>query len=130
MPDFARWDVRHEYGATVYERRDDFRANVFTGTPHIHAHYFTTDEQLAEQGWAFMHLVCHECNRARLVIYPDFDDAEVDDADGLPLLAAERDRFIGEHREHRGLYSAGGGYSLCPPQYEVVDTVNFRERTD
>lgn len=114
-------------GVTRMERRDNFTAYVLTDTPGLHIHYLTSDADLAQRGWGLAHLVCHECQRARAVFYPDFDDADVpDDGLGLPAMRAERERFVAEHASHGGIYAMGGGRMLCPPNYEVVDEVDLR----
>jgi len=125
---FGWWSARKPApGVTVLERQDDFSVRVLTDAPGIHIHYFTTDDDLSRKGWGMVHIVCHDCQQARMVIFPNFDDADIpDDGEGLPTLRAERDRFVAEHRPHGGLYAMGGGRMLCPPHYAVTDTVDLK----
>lgn len=130
MPDlrefFGRW-TRSEVarGITRWERKDEFHARVLSDTPGLHIHYFTDDHDVEAQGWGVAHLVCHDCHRARRVVYPNFDDAEVEGDLGIPALRKERAAFVAAH-QHGGLYAAGGGRVLCPPSYAVTETVDLR----
>ena len=100
---------------------------MLTDTPHVHIHYWTSDEHLSKRGWGRAELVCHECNRARSVIFPDYNDAALpSDGQGIPRLRAERERFVREHSTCAGFYAWGAGRALCPPQYVVVDEVDLR----
>jgi hypothetical protein len=128
MTPFGWWSVRKPApGVTVLKRQDDFRATVLTETPHIHIHYFTSDAQLSKQGWAIVHLVCHGCQRARAIVYPEFDDGDVEGDEGLPVLRRQRQLFVTEHRACHGLPGTLGTF-LCPPDYVVDDKVDFGGR--
>ena len=110
-------------GVGEFERIDKFEARVLTDTASVHIHYFVDDNELARQGWGYVHLVCHGCNAALKVTYPAYNDADLpDDRRGLPKLRAVREAFSAEHAKCWAL----GNEMLCPPQYVVTSEIDLR----
>jgi hypothetical protein len=110
-------------GVTEYERTSP-HVTVLTNTQSCHLHYWTTDEALEKQGWAKTDLVCHACQEATRVLWPDPGPIENDPTDGLgiPTLRTVREGFEHDHRNHVAL----GNAVLCPPGYVVTETRDLR----
>ena len=91
---------------------------VLTDTAACHIHYWTDDAEMDAQGYGCADLVCHGCGRATRVLFPPVGDAEAGDEPLRPL----RDAFTAQHRDcvHRG------NEALCPPKYEIAETMDLR----
>lgn len=98
------------------------RVNFLIDAPQVHIHYFNTDEEMLEQGFAVTELVCHGCSTATRITYAAMPPAAEIPADGLPELRAMRDAFQSEHQHHWMI----GGEVLCQPLYAVTRTVDLR----
>lgn len=96
-----------------------------SATPHIHIHYHTSDAQMAELGWGEAELACHNCATGLTLKYPASPPADQIDDEGWSLLRNERELFVKEHGEHRGLYSQAG-HALCPPARNRTSTRDLR----
>lgn len=120
----SEWSVERGEGWASFTRTKP-HVTVLTNTRSCHMHYWTDDPTLDKQGWGMADLVCHGCNAALRVLYPE---SQVPKAGanvpplGIPTFRNIRESFEHDHRNHVAL----GNEFLCPPQYAITETRDLR----
>ena len=67
-----------------------FKVEYLEGTPQVHLHYLTDDDELARDGFGRIEFVCHGCGDAMLLLY--------DDSNSRRRYLAIRNKFRDQHR--------------------------------
>lgn len=114
------WTIERSKGWTSISRDPNKPfVTVLTDTASCHIHYWTDDAEAVAQGYGVTDLVCHGCGTATRFLFPA---ALLDQPEAM---RARRDEFTGKHSTCVHI----GNEMLCPPQYEVAETVDLRETT-
>ena len=91
-----------------------FKVEYLDGTPQVHLHYLTDDEEYDREGEGRMEIVCHGCGEAVLLSY--------DTSGSRRQWLSIRNRFRDAHKQCTNRKFE----STCPDYRKVVKLVDVR----